>query len=47
MRSNSGRGKSRSDLHDPTLRDQSLGRAESPESRNPKAPADQRQGRKD
>jgi hypothetical protein len=46
MRSNSGRDKSRNNMHDPTVRD--LGRGGTGSSgRKPKAPADHRQGRKD
>lgn len=48
MRSNSGKDESRDNLHDPTLRDRELGRAD-PETvtRKPKAPADHRAGCKD
>ena len=48
MRSNSGRDKSRNNLHAPTIRDHSMGRARTGSGRTkPKAPADHRQGRKD
>ena len=48
MRSNSGKDESRNNLHDPTLRDRELGRADPPTSdRRPKAPADHRGGCKD
>jgi hypothetical protein len=47
MRSNSGKGKSTNNLHDPTLRDRDLGRAEIKSGTEPKAPADHRQGQKD
>jgi hypothetical protein len=47
MRSNSGKDESRDNLHDPTLRDRELGRGETATEKKPKAPADQRTGRKD
>ncbi|MGZ2412849.1 hypothetical protein ACUXST_002291 [Sphingomonas sp. F9_3S_D5_B_2] len=48
MRSNSGKDEARNNLHDPTLRDRSMGRDETGNSeKEPKAPADNRQGRKD
>lgn len=47
MRSNSGRDESRNNLHDPTIRDRSSKVARTRMERNPKAPADHRQGRKD
>jgi hypothetical protein len=48
MRSNSGKDESRDNLHDPTLRDRELGRRETATTeKKPKAPADQRTGRKD
>jgi len=48
MRSNSGRDKSRNNMHDPTIRDRELGRGRAGGGRaKPKAPADHRQGRKD
>ena len=48
MRSNSGKDEARNTLHDPTMRDRDLGRAESATAeRKPKAPADHRSGRKD
>jgi len=48
MRSNSGKDEARNSLHDPTLRDQEPGRGDTATAdRNPKAPADQRTGRKD
>ena len=48
MRSNSGRDKSRNNMHDPTMRDRDLGRGPSGAARNkPKAPADHRQGQQD
>jgi len=48
MRSNSGKDKSRNNLHDPTLRDGDLGRTGTTSSRSkPKAPADHRQGQQD
>ncbi len=48
MRSNSGRGESRNNMRDPTMRDRDLGRGK-PSARRTKlkAPADHRQGRKD
>jgi hypothetical protein len=48
MRSNSGKDESRNNLRDPTMRDRNIDRGETatPE-REPKAPADHRQGRKD
>ena len=48
MRSNSGKGELRDNLHDPTRRDRDLGRGGTATAENrPKAPADQRTGRKD
>jgi hypothetical protein len=48
MRSNSGKDEARNNLRDPTLRDESMGRSDSPTAeKKPKAPADHRQGRKD
>ena len=48
MRSNSGRDKSRNNMHDPTMRDRDLGRSPpSGAARKPKAPADHRQGQQD
>jgi len=48
MRSNSGKDESRNNLHDPTVRDRDLGRDQATTiERDPKAPADHRQGRKD
>ncbi|HEY6048160.1 MAG TPA: hypothetical protein VIV07_03840 [Sphingomicrobium sp.] len=50
MRSNSGRDKSRNNLHDPTMRDRTEQRSKmSQRSRtsHAKAPADHRTGRKD
>jgi len=48
MRSNSGRDKSRNNMHDPTIRDRDLGRGRTTASQSkPKAPADHRTGRKD
>jgi len=48
MRSNSGKDEGRNNLHDPTLRDRELGRADTSTAENePKAPADHRTGRKD
>ena len=48
MRSNSGRGESRNNMRDPTMRDRSMGRQrEEASRRKPKAPADHRGGRKD
>lgn len=48
MRSNSGKDESRNNLRDATMRDRDLGRDEtSTKEREPKAPADHRQGRKD
>jgi len=48
MRSNSGKDEARSNLHDPTLRDRELGRRPPATSaKEPKAPADHRQGRQD
>ena len=45
MRSNSGRDKSRTNMHDPTMRDCDLARGPSGAARTkPKAPADHRQG---
>jgi hypothetical protein len=48
MRSNSGKDESRNNLHDPTMRDRELGRGDTPTAeKEPKAPADNREGRKD
>lgn len=48
MRSNSGKDESRNNMRDPTVRDRELGRSETAtKEREPKAPADRRQGRKD
>lgn len=48
MRSNSGKDKSRNNMHDPTMRDRDLGRGQpAGASRKPKAPADHRQGQQD
>jgi hypothetical protein len=48
MRSNSGRDESRDNLDDPTLRDRELGRGIPVNAEHkPKAPPDQRSGRKD
>ena len=48
MRSNSGKDESRNNLHDPTIRDRELGRdGTATADKEPKAPADHREGRKD
>jgi len=48
MRSNSGKDEARDNLHDPTLRERSSGRgATATAEKEPKAPSDHRQGRKD
>jgi len=50
MRSNSGKGESRDNLRDPTIRDRIQERekeARRPHTAHLKAPADHRQGRKD
>lgn len=49
MRSNSGDDEGRNNVRDPTLRDRNLGRDKTaqPASGKTKAPADNRQGRKD
>jgi len=48
MRSNSGKDESRNNMHDPTIRDRTLDRGKTgTEEKEPKAPADHRQGRKD
>jgi hypothetical protein len=48
MRSNSGKDESHNNLHDPTMRDRDLGRADATTAaKKPKAPADHRTGRKD
>jgi hypothetical protein len=48
MRSNSGKDESRDNMHDPTMRDRDLGRGDAAStSKEPKAPADHRTGRKD
>jgi hypothetical protein len=47
MRSNSGKDEARNNMHDPTMRDRSLGRGKPSSGGKPKAPADHRGGRKD
>jgi hypothetical protein len=47
MRSNSGRDESRNNMHDPTMRERSMGRGRIRSHRTPKAPADHRQGQQD
>ena len=47
MRSNSGNDESRNNLHDPTLRDRSMGRGGAKSHGRAKAPADHREGRHD
>jgi hypothetical protein len=47
MRSNSGKDKSRNNLHDPTMRDRDLGRTNFKSQREMKAPADHRRGQQD
>jgi hypothetical protein len=48
MRSNSGRGESRNNMRDPTMRDRGLGGARKAAGRKKaKAPADHRQGQQD
>lgn len=48
MRSNSGKDEYRDNLHDPTLRDRELGRANAAKAEaKPKTSADHRAGRKD
>jgi hypothetical protein len=48
MRSNSGRDKSRNNMHDPTMRDRELGRGGGGAAkRKPKAPTDHREGQQD
>ena len=48
MRSNSGKDESRDNLHDPTLRDQELGRGGTVTAdKKPHAPGNHRTGRKD
>ena len=48
MRSNSGKDEARNNMHDPTMRDSSMGRGDvAGAEKKPKAPADHRQGRKD
>jgi len=48
VRSNSGKDEGRNNMWDPTVRDRSLGRGEAAiKDREPKAPADRRNGRKD
>jgi hypothetical protein len=48
MRSNSGKDEARNNLLDPTLRDRELGRGDTATAgKEPKAPADHREGRKD
>jgi hypothetical protein len=47
MRSNSGRDKSRNNLHDPTLREHGMRQGTVTPQGKLKAPADHRQGQKD
>ena len=47
MRSNSGKGESQNNLHDPTIRDRDHARATIKSHKQVKAPADHRQGRQD
>ena len=48
MRSNSGKDEARDNLHDPTLRDRDLNRADAgTATKKPTAPADHRTGHKD
>jgi hypothetical protein len=48
MRSNSGKDESRNNMKDPTMRDRDLDRDDTTVAeRDPKAPADRREGRKD
>ena len=47
MRSNSGKDQSRNNLHDPTLRDRSMGRGGVKSHGRAKALADHREGRQD
>jgi hypothetical protein len=48
MRSNSGKDESENNMRDPTLRDRNMGRdGTATAQKEPKAPADHRQGRKD
>lgn len=47
VRSNSGKGESHNDLHDPTLRNRDLGRAGIKAHKQVKAPADHRRGHQD
>ena len=46
MRSNSGKGEGRNNMHDPTVREPSRG-GTTTAAKRPKAPADHRQGRQD
>jgi hypothetical protein len=48
MRSNSGKDEARNNLQDPTIRDRDLERGETATAeKEPKAPADHRQGQQD
>lgn len=48
MRSNSGKDESRNNLHDPTLRDREREQTAIPTAeKEPKAPSDHREGRRD
>lgn len=48
MRSNSGKDESRNNLRDPTLRDRTIDRGDvETAEKEPKAPADHRESRKD
>ena len=47
MRSNSGRDESRNNMRDPTMRERSMGRGTIKSHKEPKAPADHRQGQQD
>jgi len=48
MRSNSGKDEARNNLHDPTIPDRELGKGDTATSeKEPEAPADHREGRKD
>jgi len=48
MRSNSGKDEGRNNMHDPTVRDRSMGRGKAKTTPGkPHAPADHRTGRKD
>ena len=44
MRSNSGKDESRNNMRDPTMRERSMGRGTIKSDKEPKAPADHRQG---